>query len=235
MSSWELVLDGPGKNALSTRMLTSMLERLDAHAGQPLLLRGENGALSAGVDLKEIAAKSEAEMPAYLELLDEVARRLFEWPAPTVAVIDGHAIAGGSVFALCCDQRIAEDNPKIRIGLTEVAVGVMFPPRIWKMMASRIPAHAQARVLLGAALVPPRQAVTLGLADEVVEGALEAGRARLAQLASYDPEVYAKTKAMLTAGLTEVSEEEHQRFLNEVVPAWTSPELRARLAARLKR
>ena len=233
MSSWELVLDGPGKNALSTAMLQSMLERLDAHPGRPFLLRGENGALSAGVDLKEIATKSAGEMPAYLELLDAVARRIFEWPAPTVAVLDGHAIAGGAVFALCCDQRIAQDDERLRIGLTEVAVGVMFPPRIWKMMTSRIAANQRPRVLLGAALVPPREACRLGLVDEVVPAALDAGRARLAQLAAYDPEVYRRTKAMLVAGVTDVTEDEHQRFLDEVVPAWSSPELRARLAARL--
>lgn len=212
-----------------------MLQRLDENEGRPFLLRGNNGALSAGVDLREIAGLSQEKMPAYLDLLDEVTRRLFVWPAPTVAVIDGHAIAGGGVFALACDQRIAESDPRIRIGLTEVAVGVLFPPRVWNMCAFRIPAHAQTRVLLGAALVPPHEAKTLGLVDEVVEGALEAGRARLAQLSSYDPMVYRRTKEMLQGGVLDVSEEQHQAFVDEVVPAWTSPALRARLAARLDR
>ena len=232
---FELVLDGPGKNALSTDMLRSIHARLDDHPCEPFLMRGEDGALSAGVDLKEIAALGPEEMPGYLELLDGVTRRIFQWPAPTVAVVDGHAIAGGGVIALACDQRIAEDDPAIRIGLTEIAVGVLFPPRIWNMVRFRIPAHAQTRVLLGAALVPPREARALGLVDEVVVGAREAAAARLAQLSSYDPTVYRRTKEMLQGHVLQISPAQEAAFRDEVIPAWTSPELRARLVARLTR
>ena len=232
---FELVLDGPGKNALGTELLRSILVRLDQADGQPLLLRGENGALSAGVDLKEIAALDDAGMRTYLELLDEVPRRLFEWPAPTVAVVDGHAIAGGSVLALACDVRIAEANPRIKIGLTEVQVGVLFPPVIWNMVQHRIPAHALNRVLLGAALVGPEEARELGLVDEVVEGALEAGRAELSRRASFDATVYRKTKAMLQQGVLDLDPVQVQAFVDEVVPAWTSPELRVRLLKALRR
>lgn len=232
---YELVLDGPGKNALSSAMLQSIHTRLDANEGQPLLLRGENGALSAGVDLKEIAALEQDGMRAYLELLDDVSRRLFEWTAPTVAVIDGHAIAGGSVLALACDVRIASDNPKLKIGLTEVAVGVLFPPMIWNLVNLRIPNHAKGRVLLGAALVGPAKAKELGLVDEVVPDALAAGRAELERRARFAPDVYAGTKAMLQQGVLDLAPEQVQAFADEVVPAWTSPELRARLLKALAR
>ncbi|MCP4810634.1 MAG: enoyl-CoA hydratase/isomerase family protein [Proteobacteria bacterium] len=232
---YELVLDGPGKNALGSDMLRSIRDRLDAHPGEPLLLRGENGAFSAGVNLKEIAALDDAGMRAYLELLDEVPRRLFEWPAPTVAVVDGHAIAGGAIIALACDVRIAEDNPKLKIGLTEVAVGVLFPPMIWNMVNHRIPAHALNRVLLGAALVGPKKAAELGLIDEVVTDALAAGKKELARRSSFDGTVYRKTKAMLQDGVLDIDAAQAQAFADEVVPAWTSPELRARLLKALSR
>ena len=51
----ELTLEGPGKNALSTAVLEGLLAQLDAAEGQPLLLTGAGDALSAGVNLKEIA------------------------------------------------------------------------------------------------------------------------------------------------------------------------------------
>ncbi len=226
---YELVLDGPNKNALSRALLRSILTRMDEHEGEPLLLRGELGVFSAGVDLKEILSLDEAGMREFLGLLDQVCTRLFSWPAPTVALVEGHAIAGGAVLALACDLRVAHADPRTRIGLTEVAVGVMFPPAVWKLVTHRIPPQSRDQVLLGASLHTPGRAKELGLVDEVLEDAAATARSRLRAMSRYDQGVYARTKAMLHAGVTDVTPEETARFLGEVAPAWTSPELRARL------
>ncbi|MED5374099.1 MAG: enoyl-CoA hydratase/isomerase family protein [Myxococcota bacterium] len=229
----ELVLDGPGKNALSTAMLTDLMERMDRFEGQSLLLRGENGALSAGVNLKEVLAFDHQQMEDFLRLLDAITRRLFHWPRPTVAVIDGHAIAGGTILALACDHRVAQDNPKIRIGLSEVAVGVLFPPGVWDLMKHKLPKQHIDRILLGAQLHGPQQAQALGMVDEISADALASGRATLERLRAYDAAVYAETKATLHAGVMEISEADEQTYLDAVVPVWTSPALKARLAAQL--
>ena len=231
---YELVLDGPRKNALNLALMRSLVEQLDANEGRPLLLRGAmDGTFCAGVDLKEILSLDEAGIRTFLGLLDEVTRRLFTWPAPTVALVNGHAIAGGCVLALACDVRIASDDPRHRIGLTEVAVGVLFPPAVWQLMQYRIPAHARDRVLLGAEVHAPARAAQLGLVDEIAAPDQAALRARnlLRTMSTYDRGVYATTKAMLHGGVMDVDEEQTQRFLSEVAPAWTSPELRARILA----
>jgi enoyl-CoA hydratase len=228
---YELVLDGPNKNALNLALLRSILARLDEHEGRALLLRGELGTFSAGVDLKEVLSLDEAGMREFLGLLDVVCGRLFHWTAPTVALIEGHAIAGGCVLALACDVRVAHAAPETRVGLTEVAVGVMFPPAVWKLVTHRIPPHSRDQVLLGAALHTPRRAKELGLVDEVVDEAGPRARSLIRTMARYDPAVFARTKAMLHAGVMDVDEAETARFLDEVAPAWTSPELRARLSA----
>lgn len=229
----EIVLNGPGKNALGTPMMQSILDQLAAAEGQPLLLRGENGALSAGVDLKEVATLDAAEMEAFLRKLDQVTRTLLHWPRPTVAVLDGHAIAGGCVLAMACDHRVAQDNPKLRIGLTEVAVGVLFPPGVWAMLRHRLPPQSIDRVILGGALHGPKAALALGLVDQVAEDALESGRASLKVLAGYDPAVYAETKALLREGVMNIDPQTEQAFLDAAVPVWTSPALRERLLAHL--
>ena len=229
----EIVLNGPGKNALGTPMMQSILGQLDAADGQPILLRGENGALSAGVDLREVAALDAQEMEAFLRMLDQVTRTLLCWPRPSVAVLDGHAIAGGCVIAMACDHRVATANPKLRIGLTEVAVGVLFPPGVWSMLRHRLPPQSIDEIVLGGSLHSPDQALALGLIDRVAQDALEAGRKTLSRLASYDAAVYAETKALLREGVMDIDAKTEQAFLDAAVPVWTSPELRERLLAHL--
>ena len=74
-----------------------------------------------------------AEADAMLEFLRALERTMAAWyvhPAPVVACLNGHAIAGGCVLALCADFRIAQASPKTKIGLNEVALGVEFPPHV---------------------------------------------------------------------------------------------------------
>src|SRR5215475_5138111 len=120
----EIVLDAPGKNALGTALMSSLRDQLAKAANQPVLLRGMGDAFSAGLNLKEVSSLDGYGMRRFLALLDDLVLDLYTHPAPTVALVNGHAIAGGCVIALCCDQRIAQRNPRTRIGLNEVALGV---------------------------------------------------------------------------------------------------------------
>ncbi len=127
---YDLVLDGPGKNALGTAMMESILTRLDEAAGNPVRFSGAGDALSAGLDLKEIASLDRAAMTRFVELVDDVMARIFDYPGPTVACVNGHAIAGGCVVTLCCDLRVMTTDNRARIGLNEVALGLVSPPKI---------------------------------------------------------------------------------------------------------
>src|SRR5512136_314369 len=102
---FELELDGPGKNSLSTAMMESILRRLDEAGDAPLLVSGKGDAFSAGLNLKEVAALDAGGMERFVRLVDELMARLFDHPAPTVACVNGHAIAGGCVLLLGCDYR----------------------------------------------------------------------------------------------------------------------------------
>src|SRR5690606_9804653 len=102
----ELTIQGPGKNALGRELMGSLLAQLREADGEPLLLTGAGDAFSAGLNLKELLELDEAGMDGFRRLLGELSAALFDYPGPTVALVNGHAIAGGCVLALCCDWRV---------------------------------------------------------------------------------------------------------------------------------
>jgi enoyl-CoA hydratase/carnithine racemase len=228
---YTLTLDGPGKNALSTSLMESIIVRLREASGEPMLVTGAGDAFSAGLDLKEVAALDRPGAERFLGLLEDMVEALCTYPAPMVACINGHAIAGGCVVALCADHRVLADNPKLRIGLNEVALGVQFPPRLFGIVRHRVPPRSLERVVLEAGLYDAETALALGLVDEVATDAHGVAVRRLETLARHPREAYVATKRALRAGLMEVPEAVRRWFRDELVPSWITPEVKARVAA----
>lgn len=224
-------MNHPARNALGSDILEWLEQELVKAGAQPILLTGSGEAFCAGLNLKEVVAKRPEEMPAFLEQVDSVAARLFDHPAPTVAAINGHAIAGGCVLALCCDYRVLGDNPKTRVGVNEVALGACYPPRIFRIVQHRLPAQHVHRICLGAELHGSREALELGLVDEIANDVEGRAREWLEALAAHPRETYCLTKAELNHGVTHVTPEELAQFAERQVPLWSSDEMRQRMNA----
>lgn len=223
----ELVIESAAKNALTTALLESLRERIAAAAGEPLLLTGRGDAFSAGLDLKELSGLDGAGMRRLLEALEALVADLWAYPGPAVALVNGHAIAGGCVLALACDLAVASSDPRIRIGLSEVALGLAFPPRTLKMIRARLGGPAAERAILGAGLHEPAAARALGLVDEVSGEARAVALLRLEERALHPPRAYATAKAALRGGKLDLSPAEQRTFDEVLVPAWASAETRA--------
>ena len=123
----EIVLEGPGKNALSPELMDRVLATLRQSFGAPVLLTGSGDAFSAGLDLKALGKMDPSSLETYLRKLEALVETLYTYPGPTVAAVNGHAIAGGCVLALCCDFQVITDQPKVKYGLNELALGLQFP------------------------------------------------------------------------------------------------------------
>jgi enoyl-CoA hydratase len=225
----------PAKNALGTELLVWLERELERAGNGPILLTGSAGAFSAGLDLREVASHDAAGMERFLRLMDDVSARLYNHPAPTVAFVNGHAIAGGAVLACCCDWRIAGVDPRVKIGVNEVAIGACFPPKILRILMERLPAFAREQVLLGAALHPPERALALGLVDELSSTGEETALERLRLLSAHPRATYAATKRAMRADVTQVTPAEERSFCEQSVPLWASEEMKQRVLAVLAR
>ncbi len=80
----------------------------------------------AGADVHNfLAARSVQELEARSRRASALIRRLETAGKPLVAAINGTALGGGLEITLGCHHRIAADNPKTRLGLPEVTLGVL--------------------------------------------------------------------------------------------------------------
>ncbi|MBX3274909.1 MAG: enoyl-CoA hydratase/isomerase family protein [Sandaracinaceae bacterium] len=213
----EVVLRGRGPNTMTLESLAACADELRAHPDDPILVYGEGRAFSAGLDLDALAG---GDPRAVTEAIEDVARLLFHHGAPTVAAINGHAVAGGCLLAQACDLRVVTDDPSIKIGMTGVAIGITYPPVVLALLRHRLPSHTIERVLLGAERHDPRAALALGLVDEVVPDAIEGGRARLARLAAHPRAAYAEAKRALREGALDVTPAQRARFEAAASEAW---------------
>lgn len=232
MDVTQITLSGPGKNSLSTALMQRAISELRGAKDAPIFLTGDGDAFSAGLNLKEISGLDVAGMTTFLTALEDLVKALYEHPAPTVAFINGHAIAGGCILAMCCDVRVMTAREGQRIGLNEVALGLRFPPLTFAMAKHRLTTPNLERVLLEGALYRAPEAKHVGFVDVIGEEA--DARAILAQMASHPRDVYAATKLLLRPRL-EIPEEDRAKFRNDTIPYWASPERRAAMLAVLEK
>lgn len=238
MSSTALVVamrHGPA-NALDGALVAELGAQLDAaeRDGRPLVLTGNDRFFSAGLDLAGLPEDRE-EMGAFVDTFDALVRRLFLFPCPTVAAVNGHAVAGGAILAAACDVRIgAEGN--YRVGVSEVQLGVVFPAAAFEVLRATIPATRTADVLFRGRLTGPAEAVSNGFLHELAAPEELAARAveRAEELGSLPREAYAHTKRELRAGFAERAARQHAVKRERFLDTWFSEESKVRRAAILR-
>ena len=215
-------LDHGAVNALDLELVEAITSTL-AGLNQPIVLTGRGRAFSAGVDLRRIVEDGDAYIERFLHALSKAFHAVFTHPHPTVAAVNGHAIAGGCVFALACDYRLMSAGT---IGLTELPVGVAFPRIALEIVRHALGSLATKTVLLGET-VGRDDAHRLGMVDEVVipHELLEHATEAVAKLARTPATLYARTKGDLHAPtLAAVASEP-----DGALAVWTAPETKARL------
>ncbi|HLK45730.1 MAG TPA: enoyl-CoA hydratase/isomerase family protein, partial [Acidimicrobiales bacterium] len=110
-------------NALDGELLDALgsaFRGLDARA---VVLTGAGRAFCTGADLKARAAMGRAEWQEHYEGLREAFAAVRDCPVPTIAAVEGFALAGGLELALACDLIVAAAGA--RLGLPEVTRGIM--------------------------------------------------------------------------------------------------------------
>ncbi len=180
-----LTLNRPPVNALSRGLVEALWDAVGTVLGDPgiavLHIRGVGRCFCAGADLDEMrigfsGAEGAAAQIAYVRRLQELFRRIEDLDAVTVAEIGGHALGGGFELALACDLRICARE--VRVGLPEVALGLVPGAGGTQRLTRLCGAGIAKRLILGAEVIDGASAAELGLVQWAVPGAELADQAR---------------------------------------------------------
>lgn len=148
--------------------LHEAFDRLEAdHPQSPVVLTGVGGRFSAGLDLDEhfrLFAGDPDAVASWFADFRATNLRLFTYPRPTVAAVNGHAFAGGLVTAAVCDYRVAADTDA-RFSLNEVLIGIPMPAVYVRILGLAWGERVAARASQFGETFTPGQAHALGMVD----------------------------------------------------------------------
>jgi len=236
-----ITLNRPDKrNAVSFALvdeLMTALDEMERSSAQVVILTGEGKAFCAGLDLDELKGllgKTHDENIEDSSRMARIFRRIYDFPMPTIAAVNGAAIAGGTGFATMCDFTLAV--PEAKFGYTEVRIG--FVPAIVSSMLVWQVGHKIARdLLLTGRLFDAAEAHRYGLVNEVVEPArlMERAKELATQLMENSPSSMRSTKRLLNGYIAEQLDHQINQAVRDNARIRTTADFREGIASFLEK
>ncbi|MGI9117765.1 MAG: enoyl-CoA hydratase-related protein [Gaiellales bacterium] len=186
------------RNAFDATMISELTAAFgDVGDARAVLLSGDGPSFCAGADLDWMRASVELDETGNLADAQRLAA-LFAavdgCPAPVVAAVHGHAIAGGAGLVACSDIAVAE--PGTRFAFTETRIGLI-PATISPYVIDRIGATAARRYLLTAEQFEAVEAQRIGLIAAIVDDPLAEAEAIAGTLCTLAPDAVRATKRLI--------------------------------------
>lgn len=197
-----LTLNRPERrNALDPALAAALAAAIDDASGDPatraIVLTGAGSAFCAGALLDGLLDASEqgdaSAVAVSFGAVEDVYRALLAARPPTIAAVNGYALAGGAGIATLCDFAVMSD--RAQLGYPEVQLGLA-PGMVMAILFRQVGYRVALELVLTGRRIAADEAARIGLVNEVVQhGALDARVAELAaQLAALSPAALALTK-----------------------------------------
>ena len=236
-----LTLNRPEKrNAVTTTMIAEILTALDAieksHT-RVVILTGAGKAFCAGMDLEMLAAiakQSPAENQEDSRRIAKLLRRIWSFPRPMIAAVNGAAYAGGCGIATLCDFTIAAADAKF--GYTEVKIG--FLPAIVSVFLTRQIGEKRSRdLLLTGRIIDALEAREFALITEVVPADRLIDRAHelATELIAASPNSLTRAKHLLTSAAAPGLDHDLERAILENARIRCTPDFKEGVASFLEK
>jgi len=236
-----ITLNRPDKrNAMSAAMiaeLQSALDEIEKSHARVGILTGAGKAFCSGMDLEMLAAiaqQSPAENQEDSRRMAKMFRRIWSFPRPLIAAVNGAALAGGCGIATLCDFTLAV--PEAKFGYTEVKIG--FLPAIVSVFLTRQIGEKKARdLLLTGRILEAAEAKEFGLVNEIVPAENLVARSKeLAQvLIAASPGSLSRAKRLMTSSAAPSVDHDLERAILESARIRCTPDFKEGLASFLEK
>lgn len=160
------------RNTLHPALLDEGIAALQALAKDPpkngIVLTGAGEHFTCGMDTKIVATLDKAGQIHAAAAIDSFAAALHRLPCAVVVALNGNTIGAGGIMALAADWIVAAQGD-YKIGLPEAKAGLPFPPVPQAILDHWLDPVWRRRLSLSSHLLTPLEALSAGLADELVE------------------------------------------------------------------
>lgn len=167
-----LTISNPQKRgALDLELLDGFVAMLPTLEARCLVITGEGDMFSAGYDIRDLPGELLADEAEKLiaHPYTEAVTAIENFPYPTIAALNGHALGGGLELAISCDLRIAADG--IALGMPPAKLGLIYSHTGLRKFIDVIGAARTRELFLTARRLDSAKALSWGLVNEVVPGA----------------------------------------------------------------
>ncbi|MCW8884650.1 MAG: enoyl-CoA hydratase/isomerase family protein [Motiliproteus sp.] len=189
-----------------------------------VILTGEGRAFCVGADLKEHAAGSRTVLQKrrYLQLANDVCMRLFRFPKPIIAAVNGYALGAGAEMAICCDYILMAEEAQL--GFPEVSIGTCVGGGVSQILPRLVGLQQARRLLFEGNRINGETAVDIGLARAHYsdKDLLDQSRRLAQQLAAKAPISFALVKQLLNQGHSSDLETAQQLELDGIATCMAS-------------
>ena len=237
----QITLNRPDKrNAINAQVIAELqtaLDTIEKSHSRVVIVTGAGKAFCAGMDLEMLSAitkQSAAENQDDARRIAKLLRRIWSFPRPLIAAVNGAAYAGGCGIATLCDFTLAV--PEAKFGYTEVKIG--FLPAIVSVFLTRQIGEKRSRdLLLTGRIISAEQAMDYGLVTEVVpaESLLDRANALADELMAASPSSLTRAKHLLTSSAAAGIDHDLERAILENARIRCTPDFKEGVASFLEK
>ncbi len=236
-----ITLSRPEKrNAISTEMMNDLMGafgEIETCSARVAILTGQGKAFSSGMDLaalKTLATQSPAENLDDARRFARLLRRIWSFPKPTIAAVNGAAIAGACGMATLCDFTLAA--PEATFGYPEVGIGFL-PATVAIFLMRQIGEKHARDLLLTGRIIDAAEAHRRGLITQIVPATelMAATRTLAATLLASSPTSLLKTKELICDIAAPEIDRQLDLAIAESAQIRTTPDFREGLASFLEK
>jgi enoyl-CoA hydratase/carnithine racemase len=222
-------LNNSATNSLSADLVAEMAQALEfvKDRFKGMVLAGGDKFFSMGFDIPSLLKCSQEEMTGYFNHINQVWLDLYTLPVPTVAAVKAHAIAGGTIFAMMCDWRVAASGRTL-FGLNEIKLGVPVPYLSDLVLRQLAGERAADEMVFTGEFLDSAKALEVGLVDQVVEKdeVEESALQRVLQLATMPRAAFQEIKSMRVERIAALYKENHEKRNANFLEMWLDEKTR---------